>query len=314
MATSNSTDEAFHELVPRGARAEVVASGFEFTEGPVWHPDGYLLFSDIPADTRYRWSPEDGASEVLRPSHRCNGMTLDRSGALLVCEHVTSCVVRARLGPDGRELSREVLASTYRGRELNSPNDLVERSDGSIYFSDPTYGRMEGVGLEREPELGFRGVFRLDPCGGLELLVSDFVQPNGLSFSPDESLLYIADSEACSVRRFDVLPSGSLANEQLFASEVGAPIPGEIDFEAPDGLKCDERGNVWTTGPGGIWVIDPTGRHLGTIETPEWSANFTWGGPDLRTLYIACFSSIARIPVSVGPAWTYGLGCSREEP
>src|SRR6266513_6243199 len=193
---------AFLELVDEDAELERLGTGFTFTEGPIWNPDGFLLFSDMPGDVRRRWDPDSGVTEVANPSNKGNGMTLDNDGRLIVCEHVTSSVVR--MDPDGRGGGREVLASHYEGRELNSPNDVVVKSDGAIYFTDPTYGRMPGFGLEREQELDFQGVYRIQPGNGEpQLLVDDFDQPNGLCFSPDESLLYVNDTTRAHIRVFD---------------------------------------------------------------------------------------------------------------
>ena len=195
---------AIYELVEEGSAVERVATGFTFTEGPIWHPDGYLLFSDMPGDVRRKYTAGQGAEEVMRPAFKCNGMTLDANLDLIVCEHVTSALWRER-----RDGSREVLAYHYEGKYLNSPNDVCVRSDGSIYFSDPWYGRMPGFGIERERELGWQGVFRIPPGGGpedVELVVDkdEFEMPNGLCFSPDESLLYINDTPRAHIKVFDV--------------------------------------------------------------------------------------------------------------
>src|SRR3954454_22043490 len=191
MAVKGLTD-TFYELVDEGAEVETLGSGFTFTEGPIWHPrDGYLLFSDMPGDVRRRWDARGGVREVMRPSNKCNGMTYDADLNLIVCEHATSSVVRER--PDG---TRETLATHYRGVALNSPNDVIVARDGSILFSDPTYGRMPGFGVERPQELNFQGVYRIPPGGGeLQLVADDFGQPNGLCFAPDETLLYVNDTE-----------------------------------------------------------------------------------------------------------------------
>ena len=182
-------------------------------EGPIWHPrEQCLYFSDIPADTRRRWSAADGASDVRHPNDKGNGMTLDADLNLYICEHVTSALIRET--PSGE---RQVLASHYNGKELNSPNDVVVKSDGSVYFSDPWYGRMPVFGLERERELGFQAVFRIAPDGALHCEVDDFDQPNGLCFSPDESILYINDTTRAHIRVFDVGADGSLSNGRMFA-------------------------------------------------------------------------------------------------
>jgi gluconolactonase len=252
----------------------------------------------MPGDVRRKYTPDGTVVEVLRPSFKCNGMTYDADLNLLVCEHVSSSLVRER--PDG---VRETLAYHWQGKYLNSPNDVCVRSDGSIYFSDPWYGRFPGFGIKRERELGWQGVFRVPPGGGqdeLELVVAEdeFDMPNGLCFSPDESLLYINDTPRAHIKVWDVESNGSLSNGRMFFDGVGS---GVIEEGIPDGMKCDERGNVWVTGPGGIWVISPAGEHLGTIGVPENVGNLTWGGPDWRTLYVPSTSSLYSIRTLVGP-------------
>ena len=196
------------DLVAEDATVDQVCTGFQFTEGPIWHPrEQCLYFSDIPADTRRRWSAADGASDVRHPNDKGNGMTLDADLNLYICEHVTSALIRET--PSGE---RQVLASHYNGKELNSPNDVVVKSDGSVYFSDPWYGRMPVFGLERERELGFQAIFRIAPDGAIHCEVDDFDQPNGLCFSPDESILYINDTTRAHIRVFDVGADGSLSN------------------------------------------------------------------------------------------------------
>src|SRR5204863_7413713 len=192
-----------------------------FTEGPIWSPSGqYLLFVDMRGDSRRHWDELGGVREVANPSNKGNGMTLDADGRLIVCEHVTSSVVR--MDPDGRGGGREVLASHYQGKELNSPNDVIVHSSGAIYFSDPTYGRLPGFGVEREQDLDFQGVYRLPPGGGdPTLLVDDFVQPNGLCFSPDESLLYINDTDRAHIRVFEHGSDGTLSNGRVLAEGIG---------------------------------------------------------------------------------------------
>lgn len=280
------------ELVGPKAEVEQIATGFTFTEGPIWHPDGYLLFSDMPEDVRRRWDPDQGVTEVLRPANKCNGMTLDAELNLIVCEHWTSEVIRAPLKADGSEASREVIASHYGGVALNSPNDVIVRGDGSIYFSDPIYGRMEVFGNPREQELDFQGVFRIPPAGGdLQLVADDFAQPNGLCFSPDESVLYINDSERVHIRAFDIQNDGSLANGRMLIEDVGT---GKLEDGIPDGMKCDEEGNIWVTGPNGVWVVDASGEHLGTVEIPEHVGNLAWGGSGWDVLYVPSSTSLYR--------------------
>jgi gluconolactonase len=288
--------EGLLELVDEGVEVERLGTGFTFTEGPIWNPGGgYLLFSDMPGDTRRRWDEQSGVQTVASPSNKGNGMTLDAEGRLLVCEHVTSSLVR--MDPDGSGSGREVIASHYQGRELNSPNDVVVRSDGSIYFSDPTYGRMPGFGEEREQALDFQGVYRLPPGGGdPELLERDFGQPNGVCFSPDESLLYVNDTEKAHIRVWDVQADGSIANGRLFAEGIGT---GSFETGLVDGMKCDERGNVWVTGPGGVWVLSPAGEHLGVIGVPENTGNLCFGGPDWTWLFVPACTSLYRVRTKV---------------
>jgi gluconolactonase len=288
---------AIYDLVEEGSAVERLATGFTFTEGPIWHPkEHYLLFSDMPADIRRKYTPDGTVVEVANPSNKCNGMTYDADLNLLVCEHVTSTVVRE--SPDG---TRETIASHFEGKELNSPNDIVVRGDGSIYFSDPWYGRMPVFGEERERELGWQGVFRIPPGGGeLELVVGrdEYEMPNGLCFSPDESLLYVNDTPNALIKVYDVNTDGSLGDGRMFFEGIGR---GVIEEGIPDGMKCDERGNIWVTGPGGVWVISPEGEQLGLVEVPENVGNLTWGGPDWHTLYLPSCTSLYSIQTKVGP-------------
>src|SRR5215813_13927946 len=285
----------FSELIDLDAPVERLGGGFTFTEGPIWHPrDQFLLFSDMPADVRRRWDERNGVREVKKPSNKCNGMTYDANLALVVCEHATSSLVRER---DGR---REILASHFEGKELNSPNDVCVKSDGAIYFSDPWYGRMPVYGVERPRQLGFQGVYRLPPGGGKPQLLVDrylFDQPNGLCFSPDETRLYINDTVQQLIRAFDVQPDGTLARGRVFAS--GIYSPGEPGV--PDGMKCDAQGNVWVCGPGGVWVYAPDGALIGKVRVPELVGNLAWGGPDFRTLFLTATHSVYAVPTKVGP-------------
>jgi gluconolactonase len=256
-------------------------------------PDGALHFSDMPADKRRRWHPDEGVTVLRDPSNKCNGMTLDNDGNLIVCEHVTSSVVREY--PDGR---RETIASHYEGKELNAPNDVIVSRDGSVMFSDPTYGRMPVFGLERKQQLSFQGVYRLPPGGDeLQLLAGDFAQPNGLCLSPDESLLYVDDTVRAHIRVFDVGAGYELSNGRVFAEAIG---DGDLAKGVVDGMKLDERGNVYVTGPDGVWVFSPEAEHLGVIGVPENVGNVNWGGDDWSTLYIPASTSIYRVEMKVG--------------
>ncbi|HEU0150113.1 MAG TPA: SMP-30/gluconolactonase/LRE family protein, partial [Bradyrhizobium sp.] len=286
----------FERLIDPYAPVGQVATGFEFTEGPIWHPvEQFLLFSDMPGDVRRRWDARRGIVEARRPSNKCNGMTYDAELNLIVCEHATSSLIRER--PDGR---REVLASHFENQELNSPNDVCVHSGGAIYFSDPWYGRMPVYGVERPRQLGFQGVYRAPPGDGAPRLLVDrtlFDQPNGLCFSPDERLLYVNDTVQALIRVFDVNADGGLSNARVFASAIRS----ELEPGLPDGMKCDQHGNVWVTAPGGVWVYSPQGHLLGKVRAPEMVANLAWGGPDFRTLYLTATHSVYAIPTKVGP-------------
>ncbi len=277
-------------IVERGAEFEQVLTGFDFVEGPAWHAsDGVLIFSDIIGDAMYRWRP-GGEAEIFRqPSHMANGNTWDHEGRLLSCEHATSRVSRGNA--DG---SYEVLASHYEGRELNSPNDIVVKRDGSIYFTDPNSGRGEKYGIARPQELEFQGVYRLDVnTGALTLLVDDFSKPNGLCFSRDESLMYINDTDRQHIRVFDVLCDGSLCKGRVWA-ETSGKQPG-----VADGMKVDRDGNLYCCGSGGIHVFDTEGLRIGVIATPEVAANFVWGGDGLTDLYITATHSVYRLRTKI---------------
>ncbi|MFN3260631.1 MAG: isochorismatase family protein [Pikeienuella sp.] len=293
----DALDPAFRRLIDEHAPVRQIGTGFTFTEGPIWHPsEHYLLFSDMPADVRRRWD-RHGVREVLKPSNKGNGMTYDAALNLIVCEHATSSVARFR--PDG---AREVLASHFEGRELNSPNDIVVKSDGSIWFTDPWYGRMPHYGVERPRQLGWQGVFRIPPNarpGAEPELVVDrymFTQPNGLCFCPDESKLYVNDTDQANIRVFDV-DGGALKNGRVFASGIRDSLKSGV----PDGMKCDAEGNIWVTGPGGLWVFAPDGRHIGKVSIPEHPANLHWGGEEWRTLFVAASTSVYAVDVKIGP-------------
>jgi gluconolactonase len=280
----------FWKVVEKGARVEKVAGGFQFTEGPVWSPAGFLLFSDIPANQIVKYVP-GGLSSVFRtPSGNSNGLTYDRAGRLLMCEHSNRRV--SRLESDG---TVTVLAASYAGKSLNSPNDIVVRSDGTVYFTDPPYGVPEG----QKQELPFQGVYKISPDGKLTLLVQDFDRPNGIALSPDEKTLYVDDSTRMHVRAFEVAADGSISNGRVLA-ELRAQRPG-----VPDGLKVDRQGNLYVTGAGGLWVLDKTGKHLGTIVMTELPANCGWGDEDLRTLYLTARTGLYKIRLKIPGFLTY---------
>jgi gluconolactonase len=277
---------AFWELVAPQAQLEKLAGGFQFLEGPVWDPrQQTLTFSDIVGDAMYRWNARLGVQLLRQPSHKANGNTYDLRGWLLTCEHATSRV--SRTDPAG---GYQVLATHYQGRELNSPNDIVVKSDGSIYFTDPNYGRRERVGVPRPQALPFQGVFRLQPeSEELTLLADDFENPNGLCFDHAEGRLFVNDSPRRHIQVFQVLPDGSLAGGQVWA-EVRGEGPG-----VPDGMKIDAAGNLYCCGPGGLHLFDAQANPLGLIGMPEQLANFIWGDPDLCSLYLTASTGLYRL-------------------
>ena len=291
MVDCDLVTPGLERIVSADSTLEKLADGCTFTEGPVWNAaDGYLLWSDIPENRIRRWSPNEGVTFFRDPSGKSNGLTYDRQGRLIACEHGNRRVSRTE--SDGSIVTS---ASHYEGKRLNSPNDVVVKSDGSIYFTDPPYGLMEGLGGDDlQQYLDFCGVYRLSPDGStLTLLVDDFSRPNGLAFSPDESLLYIDDTERGHIRVFHVTADGTLERGTVFA-ELKGDGPG-----APDGMKVDVEGNVYCTGPGGIFVLDPAGKLLGRIRMPEQTTNVAWGDSDWKSLVITASSSVYRLRLNV---------------
>jgi gluconolactonase len=299
-------DPALDAIVPASPRLERIADGFLFTEGPVWVPrngatEGHLLFSDPNANTIYRWTP-DGQVSVFRTKsgyagvdvgeyHQpgSNGLTLDREGRLTINEHGNRRVVRLE-----RTGAVTVLADRYQGQRLNSPNDLVYRSDGALYFTDPPFG-LPKVFADPRKELPSSGVFCL--IGGeLKRVSTDLSGPNGLAFSPDERYLYVGNWDLAKkvVMRYDVRPDGSLAAGRVFYDMTGAP--GE---DAIDGIKVDQQGNLYVSGPGGLWILSSEGKHLGTLKGPEHPHNLAWGDDDGRTLYLTAQTGLYRIRLNV---------------
>jgi gluconolactonase len=276
-------DPRFTTVVGDDPPCEQVATGFLFTEGPLWHPgERALLFSDMPGDHLRKWSARDGVTTFRKPCAQSNGLAWDPLGRLLVCEHATSRLTE----PDGRST---VLASHYDGKELNSPNDVVTRADGSIYFTDPIYGRVEYYGNPREPQLDFRGVYRVAPEGALTLLADDFGQPNGLCFSLDAQRLFVNDTDRKHIRVFEIDAAGRATGGQVWAETTGDGAG------APDGMKLDQAGNLYCCGPGGIHVFAPDATCLGVIGLPEYTANFCFGDDDLRSLYVTASTSVYRL-------------------
>jgi len=276
--------EAFPRLFPDGATPERVATGFRFTEGPVWIAEQKsLLFSDIPGDRIYELAADGRVMTFREPSGNSNGLTRDQKGRLITCEHGNRRVTHTE--EDG---SITVLAESFRGKRLNSPNDVVVKSDGAIYFTDPSYGIEP-----EEQEQPVQGVYRLSPDGQeLSLVTQDLARPNGLAFSPDEKKLYIDDSQCRHIRVFNVREDGSLSGGSIFHDmNVGAP-------GSPDGMKVDLEGRVYCTGAGGVWVFDNAGKHLGTIVMPEKPSNCAWGDEAWHTLYITAETSVYKIRVN----------------
>lgn len=301
-------DAALDEIVSPGTKIEKLAGGFLFTEGPVWIPrtddsDGYLLFSDPNNNLIYRWTP-DGQLSIYRTKSGyagadigeygqpgSNGLTLDRDGRLTINQHGNRRVIR--LEKNGQ---LTVLADRYQGKRLNSPNDLVYKSDGSLYFTDPPFGLPKFFDDPRK-ELSFSGVYRVSPDGKqIQLLTTDLNGPNGLAFSPDEKYFYVDnwDEKKKVIMRYEVSPDGSINNGKVFFDMTGAP--GE---DALDGIKVDDKGNLYVSGPGGLWIISAEGKHLGTIVGPEHPHNMAWGDDDGKTLYLCAQTGLYRIRMNL---------------
>ena len=272
---------AFWNLFDKDAKLSVVATGFGFTEGPVWDESGFLYVSDETINKIYRVYL-DGRKEELVSLGDPDGNTFDRNHRLIDCASWLRAIIA--VSPNGKY---ELLVDHYDGKKLNTPNDVVSGPDGALYFTDPTMD----FAPDAQQELSFQGVYRLDAQGGLKLLTKDMAQPNGLAFSPDGKRLYIDDSERRNILVFDVAADGSIANGRIFGEEPGGKGEG-----VPDGMKVDTQGNVFVTGPKGIWVWDASGHHLGTIVMPEQPANLAWGDKDYGTLYITATTSVYRLP------------------
>ena len=269
--------------VPDDAPVEEIAGGLEFSEGPYWRDDGTLVFSDIPANRIYRWTPGDGATVFLEPSGRTNGISADSTGRLLLAQH------EGRVARLNEDRTIDTLVASYEGKRLNSPNDLAVYADGSIYFTDPPYGVAEN-----DRDLDFSGVYRLHPDGTLELLTRELSRPNGIAFSPDQSRLYVADSEETVVYMYEVAADGSISDRRLFADPTDEPVAGTTD-----GMEVDEEGNLYTTGPGGVWIYAPDGTLLDRIDVPQRTTNLAFGGEDRTTLFITAPSAVYRTTVTI---------------
>lgn len=274
-----------HAIISPGAKLEVVKTGFQFIEGPIWREkEQDLLFSDIPANKIYRWSDAGRLTVFREPSGHSNGLTLDKEGNLIACEHGNRRVSITQ--PNG---TIRALATDYQGKKLNSPNDVVVAQDGTIFFTDPPYGIEE-----KDKELDFNGVYCLQPGKEPVLLVDDFDRPNGLALSPDESLLYVDDTTRGHVRVFNVRPDKTITGGRVLVE-----LDPRLGKGVPDGLKVDTKGNIYVTGPGGVWIVAPSGEALGVIRIPEVCANLAFGGPDWKTLYFTATSTLYRTTVNV---------------
>jgi gluconolactonase len=274
-------DPAFWKLFDRDAKLETMGDGFGFTEGPVWEPAGTLLVSDETKNAIYRLYPDGHRDELIQLGDP-DGNTFDREHRLIVTASVLRAIIR--LPPDMK--SYTVLADRYNGQRLNSPNDVTLGPDGAIYFTDPTLDLVKG----EKQEIPFQGVYRLDAKGDLTLLTKELHQPNGLAFSPDGKFLYVDDSAQKNVHRYR-FHNGALSDGMVFADEN---VPGSRGV--PDGMKTDAKGNLYVTGPGGVWVWSAAGKHLGTILLPHQPANLTWGGPKNSVLYLTAGSFVYTLP------------------
>jgi len=283
-------DPRFSAVVGADDHFDRIATGCLFTEGPLWDPrEQCLLWSDMPGDHLRRWSGRDGVTTFRKPCNKSNGLTWDRQGRLLVCEHASSQVTRTER--DGRITS---IATHYAGKQLNSPNDILCGADGRIYFTDPPYGRVEYYGIKRGQKLPFQGVYRVGPDPSRPtLLVDDFDRPNGLCLSLDGRRLYVNDTARQHIRVFDLTPEGTLTGGRVWAETRGEE-PG-----APDGMKMDCAGNIYCCGPGGIHVFSRDAVCLGVLRVPETPSNMAWGDADYRSLYITATTSVYRIRVRV---------------
>jgi len=270
----------FLEIIGRDAKLETLATGFGFTEGPMWDPAGFLYVSDETINKIFRVYPDGKKEEVIALGDP-DGNTFDRRHRLVDCASVLRAIIEVT--PEGKY---KVLADRYDGKRFNSPNDVIVGPDGALYFTDPTLDLVAG----EKQEIQFQGVYRLDDSGNVRLLTRDLTQPNGLAFSPDGKKFYVDDSEQRNIRVYDMNADGTLAHGRIFGEE-----PGNKHDGVPDGIKVDKSGNLFVTGPQGIWVWDAEGNHLGTIVMPEQPANLTWGDKDYGTLYITATTSVYRL-------------------
>ena len=314
-------DPALDQIVPTKATLERVATGFnKWTEGPAWTREGSLMFAEIPANNIVKLVPGQGATVFIHPSGYkgtepykgrepgSNGMTLDTKGRLTVAGHAGRTVWRLEsLDPKAQVT---VLADSYQGKKLSSPNDLVYKSDGSLYFTDPPYGLPSHDDTDPTKELQVNGVYRIPNAlqqkpgappdrDKLQLVIGDLARPNGIAFSPDEKYLYIAESGKKVWLRYRVQPDGSVTEGALFLDPFADKTTDPKATDVPDGIRVDKKGNLYGSGPSGVWIISPDGKHLGTIKVPERVANVAWGDKDAKTLYVTASTSIYRIKLKI---------------
>ena len=300
-------DPALDALLPQGAKLEKLAEGFDWSEGPVWMPGNYLLFSDVPMNTIFKWEPSAGVSIFMQPSGYTgaaprggepgsNGLTRDKQGRLIACQHGDRRVARWE---DGKFVG---IADRFEGKRFSSPNDVVVKSNGDLYFTDPPYGLPKNID-DPTKEIPFQGVYRVSATDGkITLLTDEVTRPNGLAFSPDEKILYVASSDPKKAiwMSYRVKADGTLGAGRVFF-DATAMQPGQKGL--PDGMKIDHLGNLWATGPGGVLIISPEGKHLGTLATGEATANCAWGD-DGSTLYITADMYLCRVKTKVkGAGW-----------
>jgi gluconolactonase len=289
MLSLDIADPRLLDVVSEQAKMEYLAQDLGITEGVAWHRQGsFLVFSDLSAGRVYRWREADGLGILRTPSNITNGNCVDREGRIVSCEHASSSVVRFE--PEGRHIS--VLASRFQGKELNSPNDVICDSQGRLWFTDPVYGRTNPrVGVLREPEIGFQGVYRIETDGRLVLIADDFSSPNGLCLTPAEDTLLVDDTDRHHIRSFSVSRDGKVRGGQVLASIASD------DTGKPDGMKCDAQGRIYCTGAGGVHVLAPGGQLLGVIRTPTKARNLCFGGPQGSIMFLAIDRAILRLPM-----------------
>ncbi|MCW0220972.1 MAG: SMP-30/gluconolactonase/LRE family protein [Prosthecobacter sp.] len=290
-------DPAFDKLIAPEAKIEILATGFNWSEGPVWR-DGQILFSDVPENTVFGWKEgSTRATPFLKPSgslngegQGSNGLAVDAEGNLILCQHGERRI--ARLEKDGRFTS---LADNYQGKRFNSPNDLVIAKSGTLFFTDPPYGMKKGT----EPDAPYHGIYRLGTDGKVSLIIEDIRWPNGIALSQDQKTLFIAvsDKEANRIMAYDLQEDGSVKNGRVFFN--AQPLKSNERKGGCDGMKVDTQGNIWTTGPGGVLIISPKGQHLGTILTGQNTGNCAWGGPEKDTMYITADMFLLRVKTQV---------------